>query len=399
MSLSKLVLNNGFVAIFTIAMDYLVMLPGPTNVPNRVTSAMMTPMINHRSEDFRNLYRDIIDKTQRVFQTNNDIVLLTTSGTGAVEASVVNLIRKGDKVIVPVNGEFGNRLADLVDSIGGKAIRVTAPFGENPAIEKITEVFETNPGIKALYAVYNETSTGTTLRYMDKLGKICNDHDAFFIADAVSILGGDELPVDDWNVDICVTASQKALAAPPGLAPISISSEAKKYMQDHPPPTQYLNLKRYFKYYEESYETPFTPAISLFYAFREALEIILEEGMKNRIDRHRKCADAIYAGLEKLGLRPFANEAARSNVVIAIKYLNGLEDKKFRQILSSQFRVLLAGGFGELKGKVFRIGCMGEVTSYHVMRTLSAISSTMEILHVGREGNGLSAAHNILTAT
>jgi aspartate aminotransferase-like enzyme len=311
----------------------------------------------------------------------------------------VNLIKKGDEVVVPVNGEFGNRLADLVDSVGGKAIRVTAPFGQNPPIEKITEAFETNPRIKALYAVYNETSTGTTLRYMDKLGKICNNHDAFFIADAVSILGGDELPVDDWNVDICVTASQKALAAPPGLAPISISSEAKKYMQDNPPPTQYLNLKRYFKYYEESYETPFTPAISLFYAFREALEIILEEGMKNRIDRHRKCADAIYAGLGKLGLRPFANEAARSNVVIAINYLNGMEDKKFRQILSSQFKVLLAGGFGELKGKVFRIGCMGEVTSYHVMRTLSAISSTMEILNVSPEGNGLSAAHKILTAS
>jgi aspartate aminotransferase-like enzyme len=399
MSLSKLVLNNGLVAIFSIVMDYLVMLPGPTNVPNRVTTAMLTPMINHRSEDFRTLYKDIITKTQKVFQTNNDIVLLTTSGTGAVEASVVNLIKKGDLVVVPVNGEFGTRLADLVDSIGGKAIRVKAPFGQNPPIEKIIEAFETDRGIKALYAVYNETSTGTTLRYMNKLGKICNDNDAFFIADAVSILGGDELPVDDWNVDICVTASQKALAGPPGLAPISISNEAKKYMQDNPPPTQYLNLKRYFKYYEESYETPFTPAISLFYAFREALEIILEEGIKNRVDRHRKCANAIYAGLGKLGLKPFADEAARSNVVIAINYLKGMEDKKFRQILSSQFRVLLAGGFGELKGKVFRIGCMGEVTSYHVMRTLSAISSTMEILNVNTEGNGLSVAHEILTAT
>jgi aspartate aminotransferase-like enzyme len=397
MSVSKLVLNNGSVAIFPIVMDYLVMLPGPTNVPNRVASAMLNPMINHRSEDFRTLYRDIIAKTQKVFQTNNDIVLLTTSGTGAVEASVVNLIKKDDLVVVPVNGEFGTRLADLVDSIGGKAIRIKAPFGQNPPIEKIIEAFEANRGVKALYAIYNETSTGTTLRYMDKLGKICKDNDAFFIADAVSILGGDELPVDDWNVDICVTASQKALAAPPGLAPMSISKEAKKYMQENPPPTQYLNLKRYFKYFEESYETPFTPAISLFYAFREALQIIIEEGLQNRIDRHRICANAVYAGLEKLGLTPFADEAARSNVVLAINYLQGMEDKKFRQILSSQFRVLLAGGFGELKGRVFRIGCMGEVTSYHVMRTLSAISSAMEILNVKPKGNGLSVANDILT--
>jgi len=182
------------------------------------------------------------------------------------------------------------------------------------------------------------------------------------------------------------------------LAPMSISKEAKKYMIENPPATQYLNLKRYFKYFEENYETPFTPAISLFYAFREALEIITEEGMNNRIQRHRLCAKAFYAGLKELGLAPFAQEDARSNVVIAINYLQGMDDKKFRQILSSQFRVLLAGGFGELKGKVFRIGCMGEVTSYHVMRTLSAISSTMEMLKVPAQGEGLSVAHGILGA-
>jgi aspartate aminotransferase-like enzyme len=374
------------------------MLPGPTNVPNRVTNAMSSPMINHRSDDFRTLYKDIIAKTKVVFETENDIVLLTTSGTGAVEASVVNLIKKDDAVIVPVNGEFGTRLADLVDNVGGRAIRINAPFGKNPSLQKIKEAFEINHNVKALYAIYNETSTGTTLRYMSELGEICEDNDTFFVADAVSILGGDDLPVDKWKVDICVTASQKALAAPPGLAPMSISKEAKKYMIENPPATQYLNLKRYFKYFEENYETPFTPAISLFYAFREALEIITEEGMNNRIQRHRLCAKALYAGLKELGLAPFAQEDARSNVVIAINYLQGMDDKKFRQILSSQFRVLLAGGFGELKGKVFRIGCMGEVTSYHVMRTLSAISSTMEMLKVPAQGEGLSVAHEILGA-
>jgi len=359
---------------------------------------MSSPMINHRSDDFRTLYKDIIAKTKVVFETDNDIVLLTTSGTGAVEASVVNLIKKDDAVIIPVNGEFGTRLADLVDNVGGRAIRISAPFGENPSLQKIKEAFEINHNVKALYAIYNETSTGTTLRYMSELGKFCEDNDAFFVADAVSILGGDELPVDKWKVDICVTASQKALTPPPRLAPMSISEEAKKYMIENPPATQYLNLKRYFKYFEENYETPFTPAISLFYAFREALEIITEEGMNNRIQRHRLCAKALYGGLKELGLVPFAQEDARSNVVIAINYLQGMDDKKFRQILSSQFRVLLAGGFGELKGKVFRIGCMGEVSSYHVMRTLSAISSTMEMLKVPAQGEGLSVAHEILEA-
>jgi len=373
------------------------MLPGPTNVPNRVINAMLTPMINHRSDDFRKLYKDIVSKTQKVFETENDIVVLTTSGTGAVETSVVNLIKKDDVVIIPVNGEFSTRLADLIDNYGGKTIRINSPYGQNPPIGKIQEAFEKNSKVKALYVVYNETSTGTTLRYLSKLGDICKAHGAFFVVDAVSILGGDELPVDKWNVDICFTATQKALAAPPGIAPISISKEAKKYMLENPPASQYLNLKRYFKYYNDSFETPFTPAISLFYAYQEALNIILEEGIQNRIERHRKCANAFYSGLEALGFTPFADANSRSNVVIAVNYLPGIDDKKFRELISSEFKVLLAGGFGELKGKVFRVGCMGEVSSYHVMRTLSAISSSMSILGVPHIKDGLSVANNILS--
>lgn len=361
-------------------MEYLAMLPGPTNVPNRVMNAMLAPVINHRSDDFRVLYKSIVERTQKVFMTSNDIVLLTTSGTGAVEASVVNLIKKGDKAVIPVNGEFSTRLADLIDSWGGQAIRVNAPFGENPPYDKFEEAFQRHNDIKAIYAVYNETSTGTTIRYMDKLGDLASRKGAFFVADSVSILGGDELPVDKWNIDICFTASQKALAAPPGVAPISISKRAKKYMQENPPPTQYLNLKRYFKYYEEHFETPFTPALPLYYAFREALNIVLEEGMENRIRRHKICAEAFYSGLSALGLTPFAKPDARSNMIIALNYLAGMDDKKFRGLLSSEFRVLVAGGFGDLKGKVFRIGSMGEVGRYHVMRTISSISSAMNIL-------------------
>lgn len=373
------------------------MLPGPTNVPNRVINAMLTPMINHRSDDFRKLYKDIVNKTQTVFETENDVVVLTTSGTGAVETSVINLIKKDDVVIIPVNGEFSTRLADLIDNYGGKTIRINSPYGQNPPIEKIEEAFEKNSNIKALYVVYNETSTGTTLRNLSKLGDICKAHGAYFVVDAVSILGGDELPVDKWNVDICFTATQKALAAPPGIAPISISKEAKKYMIENPPPSQYLNLKRYFKYYNDSFETPFTPAVSLFYAYQEALNIIIEEGMENRINRHRKCANAFYSGLEALGFTPFADADSRSNVVIAVNYLPSIDDKKFRELISTKFKVLLAGGFGELKGKVFRVGCMGEVSSYHVMRTLSAISSSMSILGVPPIKDGLSVANNVLS--
>lgn len=356
------------------------MLPGPTNVPNRVMNAMLAPIINHRSEDFRILYKSIIEKTQKLFQTESDIVLLSASGTGAVEASVVNLIKKGDKVVIPVNGEFSTRLADLIDSWGGQSIRIESPFGENPPYEKFEQAFDEHNDIKALYAVYNETSTGTTIRYMDKLGDLCTKKGCFFVADSVSILGGDELPTDKWNVDICITASQKAIAAPPGVSPISISPKAKKYIQDNTSPILYFNLKRYFKYYQEHSETPFTPALPLCYAYSEALDMILEEGLDRRIERHRQCADAFYTGLGSMGLSPFAKPDARSNVVIAVNYLPGIEDKKFRDILSNGFKVLVAGGFGNLKGKVFRIGSMGEVNKYHVMRTLSSVESALRML-------------------
>jgi aspartate aminotransferase-like enzyme len=373
-------------------MEYLAMLPGPTNVPNRVMNAMLAPIINHRSDDFRVLYKSIVEKTQKVFQTQGDIVLLTTSGTGAVESSVVNLIKKGDKAVIPVNGEFSTRLADLIDSWGGQTIRIKAPFGENPPYEKFEEALDQHKDVKAIYAVYNETSTGTTIRYMDKLGELSARKGCYFIADAVSILGGDELPVDRWNIDICVTASQKALAAPPGVSPVSVNARTKKYMQENPPPTQYLNFKRYFKYYEEHHETPFTPALPLYYAFNEALNIVLEEGMDARVRRHRICAEAFYSGLSSLGLSPFAKQDARSNVIIAVNYMDGMDDKKFRDLLSNQFKVLIAGGFGDLKGKVFRVGSMGEVGRYHVMRTISSISSAMNMLGIKTNPEATSVA-------
>jgi aspartate aminotransferase-like enzyme len=224
-------------------MEYLVMLPGPTNVPGRVMNAMLSPIINHRSDDFRSLYKDVVDKTQRVFQTSNDVVVLTASGTGAVEASVVNLVKKGDNIVIPVNGEFGGRLADLIENWGGNSIRINSKFGENPPLEQIEDAFEANKNIKALYAVYNETSTGTTLRYLEKLGELCSKHGSLFIVDAVSVLGGDELPVDKWGIDVCMTASQKALAAPPGVAPISISAKAKKTDDRKPSADSILQLE------------------------------------------------------------------------------------------------------------------------------------------------------------
>ncbi len=356
------------------------MLPGPTNVPERVMRAMFTHVINHRSPDFVELYTEVIEKTQQVFQTQNDIVALSASGTGAVEASVVNLVKKGDKVIIPVNGEFSSRLAQMIEWQGANVVKLETQPGTNATLDQVKEAFDNNKDVKAFYVVHNETSTGTQVKYLDKISDFTSRNDCFYVVDSVSLLGGVELPVDKWNIDVCMTGSQKALAAPPGISPISVSPRAKKYMIENPPPTMYFNLARYFKYYEESKQTPFTPALPLLYAYREALRIIIEEGMDARIKRHKICSDALYSGLSAIGLTPFAKEEDRSISIIALNYLEGLEDNTFRNTLAKKFRVLVAGGFGNLKGKVFRVGCMGEVHRYHVMRTISAISSTLDMM-------------------
>jgi len=375
------------------------MLPGPTNVPNRVMRAMLAPIINHRSDDFVELYTDVIEKTQQVFQTQNDIVALSASGTGAVEASVVNIVKKDDKIIIPVNGEFSSRLAELIEAQGAHVVKLQTPPGENATFDQIKEAFDNNKDVKAFYVVHNETSTGTMVSYLDRISDLTSRNDAMYVVDSVSLLGGVNLPVDKWNIDVCMTGAQKAIAAPPGISPISVSPKAKKYMIAHQPTTMYFNLARYFKYYEESKQTPFTPALPLLYAYREALTIMLEEGLENIFKRHKICSDALYSSLTALGFTPFAKKEDRSISIIALNYLDGLEDKTFRDTLAEKFKVLVAGGFGNLKGKVFRVGCMGEVNKYHVMRTVSAISSTLDMMGYDTDAQaGLKMAEEKLKA-
>jgi len=380
-------------------MEYLSMLPGPTNVPNRVMRAMLAPIINHRSDDFVELYTDVVKKTQQVFETQNDIVALSASGTGAVEAGVVNLVKKGDKIIIPINGEFSGRLSQLIENQGANVIKLQTPPGQNATFDQVKEAFDNNKDVKAFYVVHNETSTGTMVNYLDKVSDLTSRNDAFYVVDSVSLLGGAQLPVDKWNIDVCMTGAQKAIAAPPGISPISVSAKAKKYMIANPPPTMYFNLARYFKYYDEEKHTPFTPALPLLYAYREALSIMLEEGLQNVFKRHKVCSDALYSGLSAMGLSPFAKEEDRSISIVALNYLDGLEDKTFRNTLADKFKVLVAGGFGNLKGKVFRVGCMGEVSPYHVMRTISAISSTLTMMGYDVDAQvGLKTAEEKLKA-
>jgi len=354
----------------------LIMLPGPTNVSDRVMRAMLNPVINHRGDKFREMYKGILEKTRHLFQTSGEVVVLSSSGTGGVEAAVWNLIRPGDVAIVPVFGEFSTRLAETVELAGGKAVKVTADFGKVPSLEQLKATMDSQGKFKAMFLVHNETSTGVAAPYVEEATKLAREHGGFSVIDAISSLGGYAIPVDNWEVDMCITGSQKCIAAPPGLALLSVGPRVVEYLKGSPPKTRYFELPRYFEFGARG-ETPFTPALPLLYALDEALQELLEEGLQKRVERHDRMSALLYDGLAGLGLKPVAEKSVRSKTVVASYYPQGVEDAKFRKALAHDRGVVVAGGFGPFAGKVFRVGCMGQINEELVDTTLRAIGDTL----------------------
>src|SRR6266487_1129170 len=374
------------------------MLPGPTNVPPRVMRAMIKPLMGHRGPDFKEILSQVISKTKKVFQTKEDLFILTTSGTGATECALQNITDDGDKIIVNVNGFFSERLAEAIKAYGGQPLVVSSEWGKAPRTEDFRKIIKANPDAKALAVVYNETSTGVTVRSLQEIGKLCEEEDILLIVDAISILGGDKLPVDDWNVDICVTASQKCLMTPPGLAFISVSDKAwTKIKSKKVSRSYYLDLVMYKKYIEDGY-TPFTPAVSLLYALNEACDMILEEGLQPRYERHKICAEAVYNGMEAMGLGLYAEKESRSHTVAAVNSPMGMDEGKLRELIRTKYGIDFGGSLGKAKGKMFRVGIMGNVGSSDIMTTVGAIgSATSELGFKAKIDEGLEAARETLS--
>ena len=371
----------------------LVMLPGPTNVPERIMMAMARPIINHRGPEFHQLYDGILRKAREVFRTKEgEVVVLTASGTGGVEAAALNVVRPGDKVVIPVFGEFGERMVEHVRRAGGDVIEVRSPYGTAPEPGEVERAIKSAGKVKALFVVYNDTSPGVTYRWLKDVAKVAKEAGAFVAVDAVSVFGGDELPQDDWSLDLVVAGAQKCLSLPPGITLLSVSKELKDYISRNPPSTTvYFDLSKYFEF-NKKLEIPFTPAIPIFYALDEALNMVLEEGLERRIERHRVAAAAYYKGLEAGGLRPFVEPRVRSNVVIAVEYPPGVQDAAFRDILDREFGVVVAGGFGSLRGKIFRIGNMGDISPIYVAQTLMGIAGALSELGVKVDAAAMLAA-------
>ncbi len=374
----------------------LIMLPGPTNVPDRVIAAMMKPMINHRGPEFASVLSNVADGLKYVFQTKEEVYVLTSSGTGAVECAISNTVDPGDKVIVPVYGFFSERLREKVARHGGKIVEVPVPWGKAPTADQIEAIIKKEKRVKLVAIVYNETSTGVTVRDLPQIAEVTAENDALLMADSISILGGDDLPIDKWGIDLCVTGSQKCLACPPGLALISVSPRAWKVVEEKEvKPPYYFDLRSIRDHWLKK-ETPFTPAISLYYALDESLKMIREEGLKKRFLRHATCARAFYAGFEALGLKPYAAENVRSNTVVTVAVPSGMEVTKVREIMKERYNIIIAGGLGQNRQLILRIGCMGATSEIEVLTTITALENTLaDLKHPVEFGAGIKAARQV----
>ena len=374
----------------------LIMLPGPTNVPDRVMRAMMKPIINHRGPEFETLYDAIVKNLRYVFQTKNEAFVLTSSGTGSIECAISNVVDSGDKVVVPVFGFFSEKLKEQVFRQGAKIIEVPIEWGDAPTAEQIEQVIKRESNVKAVTLVCNETSTGVTVRDLPKIGKITEENNVLLIVDAISILGGDKLPVDDWNIDICVAGCQKCLACPPGVAVVSVGDKAWEVIKKNTRP-YYFDLIRAREHSAKKF-TPSTPALPVFYALDEALKIIREEGLENRFKRHATCAKAFYNGFEALKLTPYPKKDVRSNTVIVVNVPSKVNGDKFRKIMRERYKVIIAGGLGKLRELIFRIGCMGIISEAETLATLNVFENTLTDLDFPVDfGAGIEAARKVFS--
>jgi aspartate aminotransferase-like enzyme len=350
-------------------------IPGPTPCPPEVLKAMARPMINHRGPEYHQLIKEVTDKLKQVFQTRNDLYLLTGSGTGGLEAAVVNMLSPGDKVLSVSIGVFGDRWANIARTFGAAVIDLKFAWGTAADPDAVKNAMIDNPDIKAVLVTHNETSTGVT-NDLEAISKLVKEAGKLLIVDAISSLSSINLPVDKWGCDVVVTGSQKGWMVPPGMAMVSVSAEAWKAFAQAKMPRFYWDFGKARSYLEKG-ENPWTPVVSVVFAFGVALDMILKEGLQNVFARHARIGQMTRDGIKALGLPLFAEPAHASNTVTSVAIPAGLDGKKLRQMLQSEQGIVLAGGQQTLDGKIFRIGHMGLVSENDIKEVLAAIKATL----------------------
>ncbi len=355
-------------------------IPGPTPCPPQALEAMGRQMINHRGEEFGKILKSITGKLKQAFQTKGDVFILTASGTGGLEAAIVNTLSPGDKVLSISNGAFGERFADIAEQYGAEVIRLNFEWGkavDPDAVEKVLRKHDSikDGDIKAVLATHNETSTGMTNKLGD-ISAMVKKFGKLLLVDAISSLGCINLPTDDWNCDIVVTASQKGWMVPPGLAMVSVSEKAWQAHAQAKMPRYYWDFSKARDFLQKG-QTPWTPAISVFYALDVTLDLMLNEGLTNIFARHARVAQTARNGVKSLGLSIFPDEKYASNTVTAVNASDKIDVPKLIQMLREEYEVILAGGQQKLSGKIFRIGHLGLVYERDIKSVLEAINKAL----------------------
>lgn len=368
--------------------------PGPTPVPERVKQASLRPLCSHRSQEFTSLLQETIERLKLIFATPEEILLLTCSGTGAMEAALGSLFREKERILGVRIGTFGDRFITIASRLGLIVDTLHYQEGEAAPPEEILDYIKRAPyPFAGLLITHHETTTGI-LNDIKGLAYLLAELPSppLLIVDAISSLGAVELKTKEWGIDVVITASQKALMTPPGLSIISLSERAEKVMESKRPHSFYLDLKRASLAANRG-ETPYTPAISLIFALREALCMIEEEGLREVFQRHIILKDALREGMRAIGVKPFAPDTIASPALTTFLPPEGVDVHKLRRLMAREYGVILAGGKGELKEKILRIAHMGYFSRLDIIATLSALE--MALLQLGVEieaGESVAAA-------
>ena len=366
--------------------------PGPTPIPPEALLAMAQPIDYHRSDAAVALIKDVLEKLKHVFQTENDVLFLTSSGTGAMEGAVANLLSGGDKVIVIRSGKFGERWSEICNAYGSEVIPIDVTYGNSVEPQTVETLLTQHPDVKAVFATLCETSTGA-LHDIEALASLTRVRPTLLVVDAVSALGADDLQMDNWGVDVVVSCSQKGLMTPPGLAFVALNQRAWDAIERSDLPKYYLDFR---KAYESGLQgsVPYTPAITLLTALQCALDRISAEGIRRTIDRHNLLASATRSAVKALGLPLFA--ASPANTLTSIRLPTEIDGKAFINLMRDTYGITYAGGQSQLSGKIVRIAHLGWMNENDVIVAISAFErGLVEIGYDIPVGAGVTAVQEI----
>ncbi len=373
------------------------MSPGPTEIPAEVLVEAAKPIIHHRTPQYRNVLAEVLEGLKYVFQTKNDILIFPSAGTGAMESAVCNLVSPGDKVLVASVGNFGERWVKIAKAYGANVEHLAFQWGYSVDPAKIEEKLKSMPEISVVYTTLSETSTGVE-NDIKAIGKIVQKYNAVLVVDAVSGMAAVEFKTDEWNVDVVVVGSQKGLMLPPGLSFVSLSNKALELAKKSVSPKFYFSYESALKSLkaEKLPDTPYTSAVSLIMQLKEAIKLIRDEGIENIWKRHSKLASATRAGIQALGLKLFPIDSY-SNAVTAINVPDGIDGSIFTKKIRDEYGITLAGGQGQIKGKIFRIGHLGYADTFDVIIAISAVEMALyELGYPVELGAGVKAAEKEL---